>query len=70
MPDDLIERAHTRAREVSSSVGKSNLGIDLELLAAMLIELRAISGRKPRPVDVPRSLFQLLSRFKKWIIYK
>ena len=70
MSDDLIDRAQVRAKEISSSVGKSNMGIDLELLAEILNELRVISGRKPRPVEVPRAWLRWFERFERWISYE
>ncbi len=43
---DLVERAHHRAKEISSAIARNNQGIDLELLAEILSELRRLNERE------------------------
>jgi len=66
--DDLIERAQTRAHELRAGIARSNSGVDLELLAEILNEMRISNGRLPNE-DVPRSWLRWYGRFKRWISY-
>lgn len=46
---ELIGRAHARAAEISAAIARNNQGIDLELLAEILSELRRLNEREEAP---------------------
>jgi len=66
---NLIDRAHAQAKDISASLARHNQGIDLELLAEILNELRVLNGRLPNE-DMPRTWLRLFNRFKRWIAYR
>ena len=66
----LIERAQERAKDISASRARGTAGIELELLAEILIESRITNGRLPPEKDVPRTWLRLFKRFKRWMTYQ
>jgi len=68
---DLVERAHHRAKEISSAVARNNQGIDLELLAEILSELRRLNEREEAPGYFRRFFHwagKPIRRFRRWRI--
>ena len=56
---NLVERAHDRAAEISAAIARNNQGIDLELLAEILSELRRMNEREEAPGFLRRSFSRL-----------
>ncbi len=65
----LLERAQTRADDLSAGTAIHNRGIDVELLSAILSELMELNGKQPKP-DVPRKWLRWLIRFERWLMFE
>ena len=66
---DLLERAQTRADDLSAGTAIHKRGIDVELLLAIWLELMELNGKKPKE-DVPRHWLRWLIRFERWLMFE